>query len=163
MEDGIFIYCTSLTSVTIPNSVTSIGISAFNNCSSLTSVTIPNSVTNIDDDAFLNCISLQDVTIPNSVTSLGAFCFAGCSALTEIIIGNSVDKIEEGTFRGCNSMNKITSLNPTPPSCNVFSFYRDGDENKDIYSSIVYVPAGSKEAYSTAYVWQDFSNIVEME
>ncbi len=70
-----FWYCTSLTSVTIPNSVISIGDHAFNECTSLTNVTIPNGVTNIGDDAFYGCTSLTSITIPDSVTGIGEFAF----------------------------------------------------------------------------------------
>ena len=63
---------------TIPNSVTSIGYSAFSNCTDLTSITIPNSVTSIGDDAFHGCEGLTSVTIPNSVTSIGDGAFNGC-------------------------------------------------------------------------------------
>ena len=76
--------CSGLTSVTIPNSVTSIG--GFKGCSSLTSVTIPNSVTSIDDYAFEGCSSLTSVTIPNSVTLIGNHAFYGCSGLTSVHI-----------------------------------------------------------------------------
>lgn len=55
----------------IPNTVTSIGRTAFYGCSDLTSVTIPNSVTTIDYYAFLNCIGLTSIFIPNSVTTIG--------------------------------------------------------------------------------------------
>ena len=58
---GAFVYCSSLTSVTIPNSVTSIGYGAFAGCSSLTSIILPNSVTSIRDGAFQNCSSLTDI------------------------------------------------------------------------------------------------------
>ncbi len=78
--------CSSLTSVTIPNSVTSIGRGAFNGCSSLTSVTIPNSVTSIGEWAFQDCRSLTSVTIPNGVTSIGYDAFEGCSGLTAIYV-----------------------------------------------------------------------------
>ena len=67
-----------LTSITIPNSVTSIGDYAFVGCSSLTSITIPNSVTSIDRNAFAGCSSLTSVTIPNSVTSIGNSAFQNC-------------------------------------------------------------------------------------
>ena len=73
----------------IPNSVTSIGQSAFSGCSGLTSVTIPNSVTSIGQSAFYNCTSLTSVTIPNSVTSIGEWVFSYCSGLTSI-------KVEDG-------------------------------------------------------------------
>ena len=70
------------TSITIPNSVTSIGEGAFDGCSGLTSVTIPNSVTSIEDWAFYGCSSLTSVTIGNSVTYIGSGAFNGCSGLT---------------------------------------------------------------------------------
>ena len=66
----------------IPNSVTSIGQSAFSGCASLTSVTIPDSVASIDELAFYACTSLTSVTIPASVTYIADFVFDGCTALT---------------------------------------------------------------------------------
>ena len=92
--------CSSLTSVTIPNSVTSIGHNAFSGCSSLTSVTIPNSVTSIGGYAFRDCKSLTSVTIPNSVTSIGGYAFRDCKSLTSVTIPNSVTSIEGGMFKG---------------------------------------------------------------
>src|SRR5437762_2403510 len=74
----------SLTSVTIPNSVTSIGNSAFATCRSLTNVTIPASVTSIGYEAFYGCTGLTNVTIPNSVTSIGTAAFSSCTSLTAI-------------------------------------------------------------------------------
>ena len=70
----------------IPNSVTSIGESAFSGCSGLTTVTIPNSVTSIGDWAFSGCSGLTTVSIPNSVTSIGKYAFSGCSGLTKAIV-----------------------------------------------------------------------------
>ena len=95
-------------SFTIPNSVTSIGSSAFYGCSSLTSITIPNGVTSIGSFAFYGCSSLTSVTIGDSVESIGAYAFSWCSSLTNIIVPNSVTSIGEGAFRGCSSLTSIT-------------------------------------------------------
>ena len=92
-----------LTSVTISDSVTNIGSSAFRDCSSLTSVTIPNSVTSIGDFAFNGCSSLTSVTIPNSVTSIGGCAFEGCSSLTSVTIPDSVTNIGSYAFDDCSN------------------------------------------------------------
>ena len=112
--NNAFQFCTSLTSVTIPNSVTSIGESAFYNCTSLTNIAIPNSVTIIDDSAFENCTSLtsviigNSVTIPNSVTSIGYSAFYKCISLTSVTIGNSVARIDDSAFSNCTSLTSVT-------------------------------------------------------
>ena len=84
--DCAFRYCTSLKSITIPNSVMEIGSSAFSGCSSLTIITILNSVTEIGVYAFKGCTSLTSITIPNSVTNIGDSTFWGCSSLTAIYV-----------------------------------------------------------------------------
>ena len=103
-----FYGCTSLTSITIPESVTSIGSYAFYGCSSLTSVTIPDSVTSIEWGAFSGCSSLTSITIPDSVTSIGEWAFYGCSSLTSITIPDSVTSIGEWAFYECSSLTSVT-------------------------------------------------------
>ena len=116
--DYAFVLCSSLTSVTIPNSVTSIGVGAFLDCSSLTSVTIPNSVTSIGGSAFSGCSSLTSVTIPNSVTSIGGSAFSSCSSLTSVTIPNSVTSIGGYAFSSCSS---LTTLNFNAINCSDFN------------------------------------------
>ena len=85
-------------SYNIPNSVTSIGYSAFIDCTSITSITIPDSVTSIDSSAFGGCSSLKSITIPNSVTSIGYYAFYGCTSLTSVTIPKSVTGIDGWAF-----------------------------------------------------------------
>ncbi len=77
------------TAFTIPNNVTSIGISAFRDCSSLINITIPNSVTSIGISAFYNCRGLTSITIPDSVTSIGVSAFGYCSSLADINVSEN--------------------------------------------------------------------------
>ena len=100
--------CSMLTSVTMGNSVESIGDEAFVSCTGLTSVTIGNSVTSIGDEAFNSCRGLSSVTIGNSVTSIGDYAFLGCKGLTSVTIGNSVASIGAGALSGCSSLESIT-------------------------------------------------------
>ena len=106
-----FYDCSSLTSITIPNSVTSIGDDAFYDCSSLTSVTIGNSVTSIGSSAFHSCSSLISITIPNSVTSMGIYAFRYCNSLTFVTLGNGLTSIGYCAFCGCYSLTSITIPN----------------------------------------------------
>lgn len=93
--------------VTIPNTVISIGDSAFNNCHSFTNVTIPNSVTTIGDEAFFACDLLTNITIPDSVIDIGYSAFSCCSSLKSISIPNSVKSIKDSTFSCCDGLTNV--------------------------------------------------------
>ena len=92
----------------IPEWVTRIGDSAFEDCNGLTSIEIPNSVTSIGYNAFYNCTGLTSIVIPSSVTSVDYGAFAGCTGLTSIEIGNSVTSIAGNAFSGCTSLTNIS-------------------------------------------------------
>ena len=154
-----FYGCSSLTSVTIPNSVTSIGDYVFSDCTGLTSATIGNSVATIGDYAFRDCTGLTSVTIPNSVTKIGSGTFYGCSGLTSITIPNSVTSIGSGAFLNCTGLNIIVSFNPTPPNC-----YNSNSFSSSNYSkATLYVPKDSFAKYYVDDVWGLFSNITKIE
>ncbi len=108
-EDA-FNNCSGLTSVTIPNSVTSIGSYAFAR-TGLTSVNIPNSVTEIGGyGAFIGCSGLTSVTIGNSVTTIGDFAFEDCTGLTSVTIPNSVTTIGNNAFKDCTGLTSVTLI-----------------------------------------------------
>ncbi|MBO5703466.1 MAG: leucine-rich repeat domain-containing protein [Bacteroidaceae bacterium] len=95
------------TSIVIPNSVTSIEDGAFSNCG-CTSIVIPNSVKSIGESAFSGCFNLNSVTIKNGVTSIGRLAFYKCYNLTSINIPNSVKSIEYGAFQYCSNLTSVT-------------------------------------------------------
>ena len=105
VDDNVVVLCRPyLTSITIPEGVTSIGGEAFYGCSRLTSITIPESVTSIGAYAFYGCSSLTSVNIPEGVTSIGNSTFDGCSSLTSINIPEGVTEIWRDAFNGCSSL-----------------------------------------------------------
>ena len=100
--------CKKLTNIKIPDSVTCIGNRAFGYCTNLSRITIPDSVTYISGYTFYSCKSLKSITIPDSVTSIGKGAFAYCASLTRVEIPNSVASIGEEAFEWCESLTSIT-------------------------------------------------------
>lgn len=98
----------AVTSVTIPDSITSIPDAAFINCFQLTNISIPNSVTYIGYFAFNSCTSLKSITLPSSLSTISRALFSGCSQLTTIHIPVSVTSIEDDAFAGCPSSMTVT-------------------------------------------------------
>ncbi len=105
---GAFLGCVNLKWINIPSSVTAIEASAFSGCSSLESITLPDSVTTIGASAFRGCSSLESITLPDSVTTIGANAFRGCSSLENIMLSDSVTTIGAGAFRDCQALKNVT-------------------------------------------------------
>jgi len=105
---GSFKGCTGLTSVTIPKSVTKIANFAFSGCTSLTGVTIPDGVTSVGHRAFEECSGLTNVHIPDSVISIDTYAFYGCSGLKSIRLPEGITSVGQYTFYGCASLESVT-------------------------------------------------------
>lgn len=106
--NSAFSECTNLSNITITDSVISIGDFAFSNSTSLRSVTIPDSVTIIGVSAFYDCKNLINVTLPDSITSIDYSVFSDCTSLTNITIPDSVTNIGDSAFECCTSLTNIT-------------------------------------------------------
>ncbi|MBQ7635122.1 MAG: leucine-rich repeat domain-containing protein, partial [Bacteroidaceae bacterium] len=186
--DRAFYDCSGLTSITIGNSVTSIGSAAFYKCTGLTSVTINSNdlvskaytsssnlsnifgtqvkeyiigeaVTSIGNWAFSRCSALTSITIGNSVTTIGIRAFSNCSGLTSITIPNSVTSIGNYAFSYCSGLTNVYALRDEPDQYNCnASAFSD---NVPTATCILHVPMGSKAVYAATAPWSSFENIVE--
>ena len=96
-----------VTSVVIPEGITTLGDSAFNGCRSLTSITLPNSLNSIGSFAFGGCTSLTSIILPEGITVIQRSTFGGCTSLTSIILPESLIRIGERAFHGCSAMTFI--------------------------------------------------------
>ena len=103
-----FMECSSLAHVSVGNSVTKVGDSAFFGCKKLTEITLPEGVNSIGDSAFKNCSSLVSAKLPAGLESIGDSSFYCCSSLTEIIIPEGVTYLGSSAFEGCYSLAKAT-------------------------------------------------------
>ena len=152
-EWGLFSY--HITSVTIPNTVTSIGYCGFGHCDYLTGVTLPNSIIEIDDCAFEYCKMFTSVVMSNNLISIGDKAFYRCDSLTSITLPSSITSIGTEAFNKCHDLRTVTCKATTPPTMGLAVF---GD---DKWLTAIYVPSGSVNAYKAADGWKDYASIIK--
>lgn len=146
---------TQITSVTIPNSVTSMGQRVFWLCTKLKSVTLPDSIKEIPFGTFGGCHSLSSITIPNSVTSIGSYAFVECRALTSIVIPNSVERIEGMAFSKCESLQSVYCSSEKLLDVSPYTF-------EDSYTNYMklFVPESAIPDYKNNSTWNQFGAIL---
>ena len=145
--------CKSLTSVTLPNTVTSVSTGAFRDCSAMTHFSFSTAMTAVPDDMFYQDYSLSSVTIPSGITSIGDGAFQQCTGLTSIVIPSGVTSIGTSAFYYCRNLASITCLASTPPTLGTSTF--NGS------TCPIYVQSASVNTYKAASGWSSYASRIQ--
>lgn len=159
IENEAFYGCRNLTTINIPqkSKLTSIGERAFESCFNLTSINIPGGVVSIGERAFSSCKSLTTITIPRGVTIVKSNTFALCENLTTIILPCSLRSIYVGAFSSCIQLTDIYCYAESVPSTEASAFYGSYPE----YATL-HVPAGAINSYKSTAPWSSFGKIIAL-
>ena len=175
-EGGAFQDC-QITSIVLPNTITSINAGAFDGCRSLTKIVLPEQLTNIGAASLANCTALQELSIPSTVTSFGSYTFGNCSNLKTISIPDGVSALCEGCFMGCGidslyvpegmqtladnslAVRNLKALKIGVKDLTKLSYSLNTFGTVD--NAKLYVPKGSINVYQEYEPWSNFKTIQE--
>ena len=165
--DDAFYETGKLTSVILPESIDSIGSSAFSD-SGIEKITIPSNVKSIGSGAFWGCSNLKEANISEGVKNIGKSCFAGCRNLERVTIPSTLKVLNNKTFDDCISLASIYVYNPEPLKLingygNAGGYFQDVFDDVKKKICILYVPQGSADKYRNTTGWREFQNIVEFD
>ena len=140
---------------------TCIGINEFalTSCSAITSVTMSDSIKSIGNAAFQKCSSMKSVSISDNAITIGGGAFRECRSLTEVTIPASVESIGPNAFTNCTGITKVICKGSIPPDVGTGSPW--AFDNSTCTSATLFVPKGSKSAYQNHNLWGTFTNIIE--
>lgn len=144
--------CKDLKKVVFSSETKIAEVDYFSGCTSLEEITLPQTITNIGIGAFSNT-ALKEIIIPDNVTTISYGAFKGCSNLKTITIGRSVKYIDEAAFHYCSNITDIYVLSNIPPVCYTDAGYYSVFAT---YSSYVHPPRHCVDAYKTALTWANF-------
>lgn len=178
----------TLTKITLPEQLITIGFGAFRECYNLSEITIPEGTTNIEGEAFSFCQSLEKVELPSSISEIGqsAFyyahikeirlpeslnylfskSFANCEYLEKVVIPKNIKTIQISAFDECCNLNYLICEAATPPIIEYYSLTSAIIRQTFTYmqkKGILFVPRESVELYKNAWIWKDFMDIVPIE
>ena len=137
-----FYGCHSLTSLSLPEDITSIGSFAFYGCRSLTSLSLPEGITSIWNYTFYDCCRLANFSLPNSIASIGDCAFYGCRGLTSLSFPRGITSIAQAAFYDCSGLTSIYVYAEKLPKMGSHVF--DGCEAE---KCTLYVPKGTYDDY----------------
>lgn len=177
VDEMAFANNTSLTSLSLPNTIMVLGKGAFANCSAMTSVNIPSLIERIPSSCFAQCKKMSKMEIPVAVKSIGTLAFANCTKMSVLSLPEGLETIAERAFLGCSSLREIT-LPSTVNSLGGNAFLQTSKLTKVhvrattppelsdslgnyISKATLYVPMGTKESYAAHHLWNKFKSIIE--
>jgi uncharacterized repeat protein (TIGR02543 family) len=151
LKSGAF-NSSNLSTIILPSTLTTMNESAiFGMLRDMTSIVIPEGVSSLGAWSFTTCDSMTSITLPSTLESVGQACFLSCRALESITLPAAVTTINRAAFSGCDTLASISIEATTPPA--IYSFDDVFREAGNVPGFAIYVPAASVDAYKTSANW----------